>query len=47
MMDVNKYWENLDVLIYSPTITTGISYDIPDHFQHIYIYLCDNSAGCL
>lgn len=47
MLDVNSHWVDYDILIYSPTITTGISFDIENHFYSIYLYICDNSAGTL
>lgn len=33
MADVNAAWKDLDVLIYSPVITAGCSFEVPDHFD--------------
>ena len=45
--NVNEYWQQYDVIIYSPTITTGISFDLEDIFERIYLYVCDESTGVL
>ena len=45
--DVNKKWCKYDIIIYSPTITTGISFDVENYFDNIYMYLCDQSTGVL
>ena len=39
--DVNSKWSKFDIVIYSPAITMGISFDIIDYFENIYMYLCD------
>ena len=37
--NVNKEWKDIKLLVYSPTITCGISYDNPTHkFDNLYIY---------
>lgn len=44
--DVNKEWENCDLLIYTPTITCGISYDnVTKHFDTLFIYAV-NIGSC-
>ena len=43
---VNNEWAGLDLLMYSPTITCGISYDNPDaKFDNLYIYAV-NKGSC-
>ena len=34
--DVDTYFSQADVLIYSPTISAGVSYDIPNHYNKIF-----------
>ncbi len=51
--DVNKEWRDCQLLIYTPTITAGISYDpkvngkkdIEKHFDNLFIY-CVNKGSC-
>lgn len=40
--DVHKYWANYDVVIYSPTLEVGVSYE-HDRFQRVYAQF-DNSS---
>jgi hypothetical protein len=41
--DVNKYWTELDVLIYTPTCSAGISYEL-DNFDYIFGYFMNCSC---
>lgn len=41
--DVHKYWSGLDVLIYTPTCSAGVSYEL-EHFDVIFGYFCDMSC---
>lgn len=34
--DVDKYFSEADILIYSPTVLSGLSYDVPNHFYKIF-----------
>lgn len=43
----NETWNKYDCLIYTPSLITGVSFDIEDHFDSIYMYLCYESVGCL
>ena len=43
LSDVNKYWSECDVLIFSPTITAGVSYTA-DNFDESFIYATDKSC---
>lgn len=42
--DVSKNWDKLQVLIYTPTITCGISF-MEDHFDEIFAYFSTASCG--
>ncbi|VVB70357.1 Origin of replication binding protein [uncultured archaeon] len=42
--NVNKFWTEADVLIYTPTITAGLSYEIK-HFKKLFL-LFDTNEGC-
>ena len=41
--DVHKYWGALDVLIYTPTCSAGVSFEI-EHFDCLFGYFCDESC---
>lgn len=41
--DVHTYWASLDVLLYTPTVTAGISFEL-EHFDALYAYFSDNSC---
>jgi len=43
-VDARKAWENTDLLIYTPTITVGVNYDVPDNFDYLFIVGCDRST---
>jgi hypothetical protein len=36
--DVNQSWKDADVLIYTPTVSTGISFEVKDHFKNFFGY---------
>jgi len=42
--NVNKFWTEADVLIYTPTITAGLSYEVK-HFRKLFL-LFDTNEGC-
>lgn len=44
--DVDTYWRGLDVLIYTPTVSAGVSYEVSgaDAYDCMYMYL--NSMSC-
>lgn len=44
LKDVNKTWLNSDILIYTPSIESGIDFNI-EHFDNLYIYLAQNSTS--
>jgi hypothetical protein len=41
--DVGRYWTEVDILIYTPTVSAGISYE-RDHFDCMFVYLSDLSC---
>jgi hypothetical protein len=42
--DVHKYWTELDVLIYTPTCSAGVSYEL-EHFDVLFGYFCNTSCS--
>lgn len=40
---VSQYWSLLDVLIYTPTCSAGVSFEI-QHFDILFAYFCDKSC---
>jgi hypothetical protein len=41
--DVHTYWAHLDVLIFTPTCSAGVSFEL-DHFDTLFGYFCDESC---
>ena len=41
--DVHTYWSELDILIYTPTVSAGISYEL-EHFDVVFGYFTDKSC---
>lgn len=41
--DVHTYWSGLDALIYTPTCSAGVSYEL-EHFDVLFGYFCDASC---
>ncbi len=41
--DVGRYWSQYDILIYTPTITAGVSFEL-DHFGYIFGYFVHTSC---
>ena len=44
LLKVNEIWINYDIVIYTPTVCMGVSFD-PEHFDNIFGYGCHNSLG--
>lgn len=42
--DVHTYWSELDILIYTPTVSAGISYEL-EHFNAVFGYFTDKSCN--
>ena len=45
LMKVNETWITYDVVIYTPSVCMGVSFDVPGYFDHIYCYGCEKSLG--
>lgn len=45
--DANNTWNQIDCLLYTPSLITGISFDQIDYFDSIYMYVCYDSIGSL
>lgn len=45
LLNVNETWGIYDIVIYTPSVCMGVSYDVPDVFDSIYAYGCENSLG--
>ena len=45
LVNVNTTWNQYDVVIYTPSVCMGVSFDIPNTFDSIYAYGCENSLG--
>jgi len=45
LLNVNKTWQEYDIVIYTPSVCMGVSFDIPNYFDSIYGYGCENSLG--
>ncbi len=41
--NVHKYWSELDILIYTPTCSAGVSYEL-EHFDVVFGYFCNSSC---
>ncbi len=44
VINVNEKWATYDIVIYTPSVCMGISFD-EEHFDHIFAYGCENSLG--
>jgi hypothetical protein len=42
--NVTEAWSRCDGVLYSPTIESGVNFDVPGHFQKIYGILCAKST---
>ena len=45
LMKINETWIVYDVIIYTPSVCMGVSFDVPDYFERIYAYGCHQSLG--
>jgi hypothetical protein len=45
LLKVNEIWNTYDVVIYTPSVCMGVSFDVPNYFDNIYAYGCSNSLG--
>ena len=44
LQEVNKYWKNYQVVMYSPTIEAGVDFNVKGHFSRMYCFLSDGSC---
>jgi hypothetical protein len=44
VINVNDRWSNYDIVIYTPSVCMGISFD-DEYFDNIFAYGCENSLG--
>ena len=44
LLNVNERWIEYDIVIYTPTVCMGVSFD-PTYFDNIFAYGCHNSLG--
>lgn len=45
LKDVNKYWINYDCVIYSPSVQSGVSFDVPNYFDCVVGFFCNTSCN--
>jgi hypothetical protein len=45
LMKINETWIKYDVIIYTPSVCMGVSFDVPNYFNRIYAYGCHQSLG--
>jgi hypothetical protein len=43
--NINSLWEDCDILMYTPTIEAGLSFDKENCFDRLYGYVCSNSCS--
>lgn len=45
MAEINRVWSEVDVLIYSPVITAGCSFEVRGHFDECFLYAYQGTAS--
>jgi hypothetical protein len=45
LQNVNSNWNKYDVVIYTPSVCMGVSFDIESYFDYIFAYGCHESLG--
>ena len=43
--NVNEIWISYDLIIYTPVITVGINFDVPEYFDVVFLYGCSSSCS--
>ena len=43
LYDVNEMFSNRSLVAYSPTLGSGVDYNVPNHFNKLYGYMCGGS----
>ena len=44
LYDVNEMFTNRSLVAYSPTLGSGVDYNVPNHFNRLYGYMCGGSV---
>ena len=44
LYDVNEMFSNRSLVAYSPTLGSGVDYNVPNHFNKLYGYMCGGSV---
>ena len=45
LMKINETWITYDIVIYTPSVCMGVSFDVTNYFDKIYAYGCHQSLG--
>ena len=45
LLNINEKWIMYDIIIYTPSVCMGVSFDVVDYFDYIFAYGCENSLG--
>jgi hypothetical protein len=45
LLNVNETWSEYDIIIYTPSVCMGVSFDIDEYFDNIFVYGCSDSLG--
>jgi hypothetical protein len=45
LLNVNREWCQYDVVLYTPSVCMGVSFDVENYFDNIYAYGCKDSLG--
>jgi len=45
LIDVNEFWSKYQVVVYSPSVSEGVDFNVENHIENIYIVLSQNSCS--
>ena len=45
LLDVNSEWIKYDIVIYTPSVCMGVSFDVKNYFDAIFAFGCHESLG--
>lgn len=45
LKDVNNIWNKYDVILYTPTIESGVDFNVKNYFNRMYCFLSNNSCS--
>lgn len=43
LLNVNETWKKYDIIIYTPSVCMGVSFDLDNYFDYIFVYGCSGS----